>query len=59
VYYATAEGITAFLPAAWTDVGPKDLFVEVARGRTVARIEDLLELSKMAARAVKQITPKV
>jgi len=58
-YYATTEGVTAHLPAAWTDAGPKDLFVELARGRAIARIEDLLELSKIAATGVKQITPKM
>jgi len=57
VYYATAEGITAFLPAGWTDAGPKDPFVEVAHGRALARVEDLLELAKMTTRSVKEITP--
>ena len=47
MYYFAQDGQLAYLPAAWTDVGPKDPFVEQAQGRTVARIEDLLELVKM------------
>jgi hypothetical protein len=57
VYYLNAEKVTTYLPANWTDVGPKDPFVEQARGRAIARIEDLLELAKMAAGHVKEITP--
>jgi Family of unknown function (DUF5372) len=47
VYYFAQDGQLAYLPAAWTDVGPKDPFVEQAQGRAVARVEDLLELVKM------------
>ena len=47
VYYLTEEGLTAYLPAAWTDAGPKDPFVEQAQGRALARVEDLLELVKL------------
>ena len=59
MYYLTERGHTAFLPASWTDAGPKDPFVEQAQGRAVARIEDLLELAKMAAGSVKEIRPKM
>lgn len=45
------------LPAAWTDIGPKDPFVEQAHGRTIARVADLLELAKMTARDVKENKP--
>ena len=47
VYYFAQDGQLAYLPAAWTDVGTKDPFVEQAQGRAVARVEDLLELVKM------------
>jgi hypothetical protein len=47
VYYLSDGGNTAFLPASWTDIGPKDPFVEQSRGRAVARTEDLLELVKV------------
>jgi hypothetical protein len=57
VYYLNAEGVIAYLPAAWTDVGPKDPFVEQARGRAIARVEDLLQLTKMVVDCVKQNTP--
>jgi hypothetical protein len=59
VYYLNAEGVIAYLPAAWTDVGPKDPFVEQARGRAIARVEDLLQLTKMVVDCVKQNTPKM
>lgn len=57
VYYLTEQGHTAFLPASWTDAGPQDGFVEQAQGRAVARIEDLLELAKMASGFVKENRP--
>ena len=46
-----------YLPASWTDVGPKDPFVEQANGRAIARVADLLELAKLVERHVKEITP--
>jgi len=57
VYYLTGEGLTAYLPAAWTDVGPPDPFVAQSRGRAIARVEDLLELARLSASPVKEITP--
>jgi len=59
VYYLTVEGAVAYLPAAWTDVGPKDPFVAAAGGRAIARVEDLLELAKVAAVAVKRNPPQM
>jgi Family of unknown function (DUF5372) len=53
VYYFTKEGAKAFLPAEWTDAGPKDPFVEQAGGRAIARVEDLLELVKITVRECK------
>jgi hypothetical protein len=47
------------MPAAWTDLGPKDPFVEQSQGRAIARVEDLLELVKMTSGAVNEIKPKV
>ena len=47
VYYIAEDRQTAYLPAAWTDAGPKDPFVEQAQGRAVARVEDLLELARI------------
>jgi hypothetical protein len=57
VFYLNAEKVTTYLPANWTDVGPKDPFVEQACGRAIARVEDLLELAAMTAAHVKEITP--
>jgi hypothetical protein len=45
------------MPADWTDAGPKDPFVEQSQGRAIARLEDLLELVKMASGAVREIKP--
>jgi hypothetical protein len=59
VYYLTPEGNTAYMPADWTDVGPKDPFVEQSQGRAIARVEDLLALVKMTANGVKEIKPNM
>jgi hypothetical protein len=47
VYYLTEEGQAGFMPAVWTDVGPKDPFVEQACGRTLARTEDFWKQNKI------------
>jgi len=47
------------MPASWTDVGPEDPFVEQSHGRAMARVEDLLELVKMASVDVKVIKPQM
>ena len=49
VFYVNEEGSLAYLPASWTDAAPKDPFVEQARGRAVARLEDLLKLAEMVS----------
>ena len=59
VYYLSEGGGTVHLPASWTDVGPRDPFVEQSQGRAIARVEDLLELVKMTESSVKKIKPKV
>ena len=57
VYYFSDDGNTAFMPASWTDIGPKDPFLEQSRGRAIARTEDLLELVKVVGKTVKEIKP--
>ena len=47
MYYIAAAGQLAYMPASWTDAAPKDPFVELAHGRAMARVEDLLALAKM------------
>ncbi len=59
VYYLTKAGHRGCFPASWTDLGPKDPFVEQARGRAIARVEDLVELAKMVGESVKEIKPQV
>ena len=62
-YYLTDDGVTAYLPATWTDLGSADAFVEQSQGRAIARTADLLQLSEMveeiAARTVKIIAPQL
>ena len=53
VYYIAAEGQLAYMPASWTDASPKDPFVELAQGRAMARVEDLLALAKMMGKECK------
>ena len=59
VYYLTKTGRRAFFPALWTDAGPKDPFIEQARGRAVARVEDLLELVELVSGSVNEIKPQM
>jgi hypothetical protein len=47
VYYVAENGCQSYLPAAWTDAGDPDPFLEQAQGRAVARIEDLLKLAAL------------
>jgi hypothetical protein len=49
VYYVAENDCQSYLPAAWTDAGDSDPFVEQARGRAIARIEDLLKLAALTA----------
>ncbi len=58
MYYLSEEGDSAFMPAHWTDAGPKDPFVEQSGGRAVARTDDLLELVKIVEKFVKEIRPQ-
>ena len=57
MYFVDETGVTGYLPASWTDVGPKDPFVEQSNGRAVARYEDLLALAELREMCVKRITP--
>jgi hypothetical protein len=41
------------MPASWTDAGPSDPFVELAQGRSFARIEDLLALVQITRKECK------
>ena len=59
VYYTLPEGVTKYVPASWTDVGPQDAFVELSQGRAITRFEDLLELAKITRAGVKENTPYV
>ena len=53
MYYIAENGDRSYLPASWTDVRGPDPFVEQARGRAIARVEDLLALAKMTGKECK------
>jgi hypothetical protein len=57
VYYLAQADLTVAVPESWTDIGPKDPFVEQAQGRAMARTADLLEFARIVAGSVKEITP--
>ncbi len=49
------------VPASWTDVVPEDPFVQLAAGRSLFRVSDLVELvlmlEELARKRVKEIMP--
>jgi hypothetical protein len=45
VFYRTPAGDhVATMPVGWTDLGPEDAFVSIAAGRSLFRVEDLLQI---------------
>jgi Family of unknown function (DUF5372) len=50
VYFHAAGGDLTSIPANWTSLSSRDPFVAVAAGRSLFRIEDLLELVKLMGR---------
>ena len=61
VFYYTEDSQLAQFPASWTDLASPDPFVELSRGRAVARVADLLRLvdllQDLGATPVKKIKP--
>jgi len=61
VFYFTADMQTAHFPARWTDVGEVDPFVELSKGRSMGRVEELLRLVRlvrdMRVESVNEIKP--
>jgi Family of unknown function (DUF5372) len=45
--YVGPSGRTRSLPVGWTNVAPRDPFVEIAAGRASFRLEDLLALAAL------------
>ena len=45
-----APGRLAWIPVAWTSLGPPDPWLEIAAGRCLYRAEDLLLLVELIAR---------
>jgi hypothetical protein len=44
VYFYSDDDRLCSMPATWTNIGAKDVFVELSAGRSVFRVEDLLNL---------------
>ena len=63
MFYFTADLQTAYFPANWTDVGEVDPFVELSKGRSMGRVEDLLPLVRLVrdfqVESVNEIKPQV
>jgi hypothetical protein len=53
VFYRSAQGHRASIPAAWTSLVPDDPFVVVAAGRSKFRVDDLLELVALVSRSLR------
>ncbi|MEW6747884.1 MAG: DUF5372 family protein [Planctomycetota bacterium] len=49
VYYHDAGGRLRSLPLGWTDLAAPDLFLEMGRGRSFFRPDDLLRLADLIA----------
>ena len=47
VYFQAGGVHLTSVPASWTSLSPVDPFVAVAAGRSLFRVEDLLELAKL------------
>jgi hypothetical protein len=50
VYFQREGSHLASVPASWTDVVPEDPLVELAAGRSLYRVEDLIELVELIER---------
>ena len=44
MYFYSDDDRLCSMPATWTNIGPKDAFVELSAGRSAFRMEDLLNL---------------
>lgn len=49
LYYHDLKGTLISVPARWTDRVPADPVVTVSAGRSLFRLEDLLELARLVA----------
>ena len=47
VWFVVGKERTRALPLSWTDMGPPDPYIEIGRGRSCFRVEDLLSLSSL------------
>ena len=50
LYLEVEAGRIAHLPEAWTSLSPPDPWLDIAAGRCLVRVEDLLRLADLIAR---------
>ena len=48
-YYHDEKGALSSLSLEWTDLAPVEPFVQMSAGRSLFRVTDLLELSRLVA----------
>jgi hypothetical protein len=49
VFFLDDDGVHHSLPVGWTDAASPDVFVTVAAGRSLFRVEDLIALAGLVA----------
>ncbi len=47
LYLEVASGQVEWVPVAWTSLGPPDPWIDLAAGRSLFRVEDLLRLADL------------
>ena len=57
VFYLNKQGNNSSLPASWTDAVALDLSIEIAQGKAIARVRDLVQLAELVAACVKENKP--
>jgi len=54
LFYCDGSGSLSYIPAAWTDFPPEDLFVKAAGGQSRLHVDGLLRLVTLADALVQK-----
>jgi hypothetical protein len=57
-YYHDANGRLCSVPAGFTSMGRVDPFVEIAAGRSIFRVEDLIRLATLVENLSREVGKK-